>query len=74
MKELVYAGLDWPLAQSHKAWIALAITSCIAGATPVPGLGQAVEIAPLRSSTSDILNLASVAAYSAGVIDYGKKN
>ena len=38
------------------------------------GLGQAVEIAPLRSSTSDILNLASVAAYSAGVIDYSKKN
>ena len=38
------------------------------------GLGQAIEIAPLRSSTSDILNLASVAAYSASVIDYGKKN
>ncbi len=38
------------------------------------GLGQAIEIAPLRSSTSDILNLASVAAYSAGVIDYNKKN
>ena len=38
------------------------------------GLGQAIEIAPLRSSTSDILNLASVAAYSAGVIDYLKKN
>ena len=38
------------------------------------GLGQAIEIAPLRSSTSDILNLASVAAYSAGVIKYGKKN
>ena len=38
------------------------------------GLGQAIEIAPLRSSTSDILNLASVAAYSAGVIDYKKKN
>ena len=37
------------------------------------GLGQPIEIAPLRSSTSDILNLASVAAYSAGVIDY-KKN
>ena len=34
------------------------------------GLGQAIEIAPLRSSTSEILNLASVAAYSAGVIDY----
>ena len=38
------------------------------------GLGQAIEIAPLRSSTSDILNLASVAAYSAGVINYSKKN
>ena len=38
------------------------------------GLGQAIEIAPLRSSTSEILNLASVAAYSAGVIDYKKKN
>tara|TARA_B110001450_G_scaffold48175_1_gene44898 strand:+ start:366 stop:1100 length:735 start_codon:yes stop_codon:yes gene_type:complete len=38
------------------------------------GLGQPIEIAPLRSSTSDILNLASVAAYSAGVIKYNKKN
>ena len=38
------------------------------------GLAQAIEIAPLRSSTSDILNLASVAAYSAGVINYNKKN
>ena len=38
------------------------------------GLGEAIEIAPLRSSTSDILNLASVAAYSAGIIDYSKKN
>ncbi len=38
------------------------------------GLGQPIEIAPLRSSTSDILNLASVAAYSAGVINYNKKN
>jgi len=38
------------------------------------GLGQAIEIAPLRSSTSDILNLASVAAYSAGVINYSKNN
>ena len=37
------------------------------------GLGQPIEIAPLRSSTSDILNLASVAAYSASVINYGKK-
>ena len=38
------------------------------------GLGQPIEIAPLRSSTSDILNLASVAAYSADVIDYKKTN
>ena len=38
------------------------------------GLGAAIEIAPLRCSTSEILNLASVAAYSAGVIDYNKKN
>ena len=34
------------------------------------GLDQPIEIAPLRSSTSDILNLASVAAYSSEVIDY----
>jgi malate dehydrogenase (oxaloacetate-decarboxylating)(NADP+) len=38
------------------------------------GLAQPIEIAPLRSSTSDILNLASVAAYSAGVISYNKKD
>ena len=37
------------------------------------GLGQPIEIAPLRSSTSDILNLASVAAYSSEVIDYSNK-
>ena len=37
------------------------------------GLGLPIEIAPLRSSTSEILNLASIAAYSADVIDY-KKN
>ena len=37
------------------------------------GLGEPIEIAPLRSSTSDILNLASVAAYSADIIDYDKK-
>jgi len=33
------------------------------------GLGQPIEIAPLRSSTADIINLASVAAYSAEIID-----
>ena len=38
------------------------------------GLGAAIEIAPLRCSTSEILNLASVAAYSASVIEYNKKN
>ena len=36
------------------------------------GLGLPIEIAPLRSSTSDILNLASIAAYSADVNDYKK--
>ena len=36
------------------------------------GLGLPIEIAPLRSSTSDILNLASIAAYSADVINYEK--
>ena len=34
------------------------------------GLGLPIEIAPLRSSTSEISNLASIAAYSAEVIDY----
>ncbi len=34
------------------------------------GLGLPIEIAPLRTSTSEILNLASIAAYSADVIDY----
>ncbi|MDC0517781.1 NADP-dependent malic enzyme [Candidatus Pelagibacter sp.] len=37
------------------------------------GLGLPIEIAPLRSSTSEIINLASISAYSADVIDY-KKN
>ena len=36
------------------------------------GLGLPIEIAPLRSSTSEILNLASIAAYSADIIDYNK--
>ena len=34
------------------------------------GLGMPIEVAPLRSSTSDILNLASIAAYSSHVIKY----
>ena len=36
------------------------------------GLGLPIEIAPLRSSTSELINLASIAAYSADVIDYKK--
>ena len=62
----------------HSAAISYKIMKTLGGAKVIGplliGLGQAIEIAPLRSSTSDILNLASVAAYSAGVIDYSKKN
>jgi len=62
----------------HSAAISYKILKTLGGAKVIGplliGLGQAIEIAPLRSSTSDILNLASVAAYSAGVIDYDKKN
>ena len=36
------------------------------------GLGLPIEIAPLRSSVSEIINLASIAAYSADVIKYKK--
>ena len=62
----------------HSAAISYKIMKTLGGAKVIGplliGLGQAVEIAPLRSSTSDILNLASVAAYSAGIINYTKKN
>ncbi len=62
----------------HSAAISYKIIKEIGGAKIIGplliGLGQPIEIAPLRSSTSDILNLASVAAYSAGVIDYKKPN
>jgi len=62
----------------HSAAISYKIMKSLGGAKVIGplliGLGQPIEIAPLRSSTSDILNLASVAAYSAGVINYGKKN
>ncbi|MDC0152928.1 NADP-dependent malic enzyme [Candidatus Pelagibacter sp.] len=62
----------------HSAQISYKMMKTLGGAKVIGplliGLGQAVEIAPLRSSTSEILNLASVAAYSAGVIDYEKKN
>ena len=34
------------------------------------GLGLPIEVAPLRASTSEILNLASIAAFSSDIIDY----
>ncbi len=62
----------------HSAAISFKMMKTLGGAKVIGplliGLGEAIEIAPLRSSTSDILNLASVSAYSAGIIDYGKKN
>ena len=60
----------------HSAAISYKLMKTLGGAKVIGplliGLGQAIEIAPLRSSTSDILNLASIAAYSAGVINYNK--
>ncbi len=62
----------------HSATISHKMMKSLSGAKVIGplliGLGQPIEIAPLRSSTSDILNLASVAAYSAGVINYQKPN
>ncbi len=62
----------------HSAAISYKIMKSLGGAKVIGplliGLAQAIEIAPLRSSTSDILNLASVAAYSAEVINYNKTN
>ena len=62
----------------HSAAISYKIMKALGGAKVIGslliGLSQPIEIAPLRSSTSDILNLASVAAYSAGVINYKKPN
>ena len=61
----------------HSAAISYKMMKTLGGAKIIGpfliGLAQPIEIAPLRSSTSDILNLASVAAYSADVINY-KKN
>ena len=60
----------------HSAAISNKIMKTLGGAKIVGplliGLAQPIEIAPLRSSTSEILDLASVAAYSAGVINYKK--
>ena len=60
----------------HSAAISYKIMKTLGGAKVIGplliGLAQPIEIAPLRSSTSEILNLASVAAYSAGIINYNK--
>jgi malate dehydrogenase (oxaloacetate-decarboxylating)(NADP+) len=62
----------------HSAAITNKIMKTLGGAKIIGplliGLAQPIEIAPLRSSTSEILDLASVAAYSAGVINYKKTN
>ncbi len=63
----------------HSAAISTKLMKTIGGAKIIGpllvGLGLPIEIAPLRSSSNDILNLASVAAYSAEIIDYkNKKN
>ena len=62
----------------HSAAISYKLLKSMSGSKVIGplliGLGAAIEIAPLRCSTSEILNLASVAAYSAGVINYDKKN
>ena len=61
----------------HSAAISSKLMKTIGGAKIIGplliGLGLPIEIAPLRSSSNDILNLASVAAYSAEIIDYKNK-
>ncbi len=58
----------------HSAAISTKLMKTFGGAKLIGplliGLGMPIEVAPLRSSTSDILNLASIAAYSSDVIDY----
>ena len=60
----------------HSAAISTKLMKSFGGAKLIGpllvGLDQPIEVAPLRSTTSDILNLASIAAYSADVIDYDK--
>jgi len=63
----------------HSAAISIKLMKTLGGAKIIGpflvGLNLPIEIAPLRSSTNDIINLASVAAYSSDVIDYkNKKN
>jgi len=58
----------------HSASITVKLMKTFGGAKLIGplliGLGLPIEIAPLRSSPSEILNLASIAAYSSEVIDY----
>ena len=58
----------------HSAAISTKLMKSFGGAKLIGpllvGLNLPIEVAPLRSTTSDIINLASVAAYSADVIDY----
>ena len=58
----------------HSASISVKLMKTLAGARVIGplliGLNLPIEVAPLRSSPSDILNLASVAAYSSEAIDY----
>ena len=58
----------------HSASISVKIMKTFGGAKLIGplliGLGLPIEIAPLRSSPSEILNLASIAAYSSEVINY----
>ena len=60
----------------HSAAISTKLMKSFGGAKLIGplliGLDLPIEVAPLRSSTSDILNLASIAAYSADIIDYNK--
>ena len=60
----------------HSAAISTKLMKSFGGAKLIGplliGLGLPIEVAPLRSSTSDILNLASIAAFSSDVIDYEK--
>ena len=60
----------------HSAAISTKLMKSFGGAKLIGplliGLGLPIEVAPLRSSTSDILNLASIASFSSGIIDYEK--
>ncbi len=78
MSEIVGKANVLIMPGQHSAAISYKIMKTLGGAKVIGpllvGLGRAIEVVPLRSSTSEILNTASVAAYSAGIINYGKIN